>query len=83
LLPWANQPSASSRASGRGREESSGLGDLEKDLGGGSLEQDAENLAVKEGEQELQNVAGQGVASDVEKELGGTQGIEQDINKEL
>jgi hypothetical protein len=66
----------------------SGLGDLEHKAesalgGGGSLEQDLENKAVQEGEQELQNVAGQGIASDVEKELGGTQGIEQDINKEL
>ena len=66
----------------------SGLGDLENTAesalgGGGSLEQDAENLAVKEGEQELQNVGGQGVASDVENALGGTQGIEQDINKDL
>jgi hypothetical protein len=31
----------------------------------------------------LQNVAGQGIASDVENALGGTQGIEQDINKDL
>ena len=66
----------------------SGFGDLEKEAesalgGGGSLEQDAENLAVQEGEQELQNVAGQGIASDVENALGGTQGIEQDINKDL
>jgi hypothetical protein len=65
----------------------SGLGDLENkaesELGGGSIEQDAENLAVKEGEQELQNVAGQGAATDVENALGGAQGIEQDINKDL
>jgi len=66
----------------------SGLRDLEKMGesalgGGGSLQQDAENLAVQEGEQELQNVGGQGVASDVENALGGTQGIEQDINKDL
>jgi len=66
----------------------SGLGDLGKMAesslgGGGSLEQDAENMAVQEGEQELQNVAGQGIASDVENALGGTQGIEQDINKDL
>ena len=51
--------------------------------GGGSLQQDAENLAVQEGEQELQNVGGQGVASDVENALGGTQRLEQDINKDL
>jgi hypothetical protein len=66
----------------------SGLGDLEKMGesalgGGGSLEQDAENLAVQEGEQELQNVGGQGVASDVENALGGTQGIEKDISQDL
>ena len=66
----------------------SGLGDLEKMGesalgGGGSLQQDAENLAVQEGERELQNVGGQGVASDVENALGGTQGIEQDINRDL
>ena len=66
----------------------SGLGDLEKMGesalgGGGSLQQDAENLAVQEGEQELQNVGGQGVASDVENALGGTQRLEQDINKDL
>jgi hypothetical protein len=47
------------------------------------LQQDAENLAVQEGEQELQNVAGQGVASDIENALGGTQGIEKDINQDL
>jgi hypothetical protein len=66
----------------------SGLRDLEKMGesalgGGGSLQQDAENLAVQEGEQELQNVGGQGVASDVENALGGTQRLEQDINKDL
>jgi hypothetical protein len=65
-----------------------GLDDLEKMAdsalgGGGSPEQDAENMAVKEGEQELQNIGGQGVASDVENALGGSQGIEQDINKDL
>jgi hypothetical protein len=65
-----------------------GLDDLEKMAdsalgGGGSPEQDAENMAVKEGEQELQNVGGQGIASDVENALGGSQGIEQDINKDL
>jgi len=65
-----------------------GLDDLEKTAesalgGGGSPEQDAENLAVKEGEQELQNVGGQGVASEVENALGSTQGIEQDINRDL
>lgn len=65
-----------------------GLDDLENMAesavgGGGSPEQDAENLAVKEGEQELQNVGGQGIASEVEDKLGGTQGIEQDINKDL
>lgn len=65
-----------------------GLDDLEQMAdstigGGGSPEQDAENLAVKEGEQELQNVGGQGIASDVENKLGGTQGIEQDISKDL
>ena len=49
--------------------------------GGGGLEQDVENMAVKEGEQELGNVAGQGIASDVENALGGTQGIDQDIGK--
>ena len=64
------------------------LGDIENVAesalgGGGSLQQDAENLAVQEGEKELQNVGGQGVASDVENALGGTQGIEQDINKDL
>jgi hypothetical protein len=31
----------------------------------------------------LQNVAAQGIASDVGNALGGTQGIEQDLNKEL
>ena len=66
----------------------SGLGDLEKMGesalgGGGSLEQDAENMAVQEGAQELQNVAGQGVASDVENALGGTQGIEKDMSQDL
>ena len=66
----------------------SGLRDLEKMGesalgGGGSLQQDAENLAVQEGEQELQNVGGQGVASDVENALGGSQRLEQDINKDL
>jgi hypothetical protein len=40
------------------------LGDLENVAesalgGGGSLQQDAENLAVQEGEKELQNVGGQ------------------------
>jgi hypothetical protein len=64
----------------------SGLGDLENMAesalgGGGSPQQDAENMAVQAGEQELQNVAGQGIASDVENALGGAQGIEQDINK--
>jgi hypothetical protein len=65
-----------------------GLDDLEKMAesalgGGGSPEQDAENVAAQEGEQELQNVGGQGIASDVENALGGTQGIEQDINRDL
>jgi len=65
-----------------------GLDDLENMAdsalgGGGSPEQDAENMAVKEGEQELQNIGGQGVASDVENALGGSQGIEQDIKKDL
>jgi hypothetical protein len=69
----------------------SGLGDLEQaaesavggvggDGGGGSLEQDAEHTAVQDGEQELQNVGGQGAAGDVENALGGEQGIEQDVS---
>jgi hypothetical protein len=62
----------------------SGLGEFENAAesalgGGGSIEQDAENLAAKEGEQELQNVGGQGIGSEVENALGGTQGIEKDI----
>jgi hypothetical protein len=65
----------------------SGLDDLEKmaesALGGSSPEQDAENMAVEEGEKELQNIGGQGIASDVENALGGTQSIEQDINRDL
>ncbi|MBV8219369.1 MAG: hypothetical protein JO325_12960 [Solirubrobacterales bacterium] len=65
-----------------------GLDDLEKmaesDLGGGgSPEQDAEKMAVQEGEQELQNVGGQGIASDVENAAGGTHGIEQDVDRDL
>jgi hypothetical protein len=64
------------------------LGDIENVAesalgGGGSLQQDAENLAVQEGEKELQNVGGQEVTSDVENALGGTQGIKQDLNKDL
>ena len=51
--------------------------------GGGSPEQDAENMAVQEGEKELQNIGGQGIACDVENALGGTQVIEQDINRDL